>query len=50
MKESPNWEFFEVDKYMCPILNNHINLAIDQLISLHFVVMGGSFKIIFNNI
>ena len=27
VKEAPIWEFVEIDKYICPILHNQINLG-----------------------
>ena len=34
VKESPIWDFFEVDKYICPVLHNQINLTNNVLHTL----------------
>ena len=31
VKEEPYWDFIQVDKFICPILHNQINLGIDFL-------------------
>ena len=34
VKEAPIWEFIEVDKYICPVLHNQINLGNNILYNL----------------
>ena len=34
VKDVPLWEFFEVDKYFCPVLHNQINLGNNILYNL----------------
>ena len=34
VKEAPNWEFVELDNYICPVLHNQINLGNNVLYNL----------------
>ena len=34
VKETPIWDFIEVDKYICPVLHNQINLGNNVLYNL----------------